>query len=93
MQVGVVLFEEAAHVQLPLTPTPAQLEQRQRLATSSLPRNPANKQQVRLQAAGGRVQAAGRRLQAAGERLQAAGERLQAAGGRLQAACKATSSR
>ncbi|XP_066984278.1 calcium-activated chloride channel regulator 1-like [Macrobrachium rosenbergii] len=39
--VGVVLFDHVAKVKLPLTPTPASLDERQRLATSSLPRNPS----------------------------------------------------
>ncbi|XP_076042659.1 calcium-activated chloride channel regulator 1-like [Oratosquilla oratoria] len=40
-EVGVVLFDQTAYTKLPLTPTPSTLEDRQRLATSSLPRNPS----------------------------------------------------
>ncbi|XP_069992255.1 calcium-activated chloride channel regulator 1 [Penaeus vannamei] len=40
-KVGVVLFDQTARTKLPLTPTPETLDERQRLATSSLPRNPS----------------------------------------------------
>ncbi|XP_045617959.1 calcium-activated chloride channel regulator 1 [Procambarus clarkii] len=41
-EVGVVLFSNEVSIQLPLTPTPTTLDERQRLATASMPRNPSN---------------------------------------------------
>ncbi|XP_042227320.1 calcium-activated chloride channel regulator 1-like, partial [Homarus americanus] len=40
-EVGVVLFDQTSYVKLPLTPTPSTLDERQRLATASMPRNPS----------------------------------------------------
>ncbi|XP_053629799.2 calcium-activated chloride channel regulator 1 [Cherax quadricarinatus] len=44
-EVGVVLFNEEARTKLPLAPTPSTLDERQRLATASMPRNPSTTQQ------------------------------------------------
>lgn len=40
-QVGVVVFNQTAYTMLPLTVTPSQLHQRQRLATAAMPRSPS----------------------------------------------------
>lgn len=40
-EVGVIVFDQTAYEKLPLTPTPSTLDERQRLATASMPRTPS----------------------------------------------------
>lgn len=40
-QVGLVLYHQTAYTKLPLTVIPSRFDERQRLATSSMPRNPS----------------------------------------------------